>query len=151
MIFKSSNLTNFGIIYREYVQFINELLKESQLTFADSIFLCNIAINSGCSQEDIALNLHIDRAAVARSIKKMEECRFVLVSRDRNDSRKKSLELSAKGKKLYEMVNSANEERLSTLLKGCSQKNAEIFFSVLETCAKNSVDAVGKIKSPCLN
>jgi DNA-binding MarR family transcriptional regulator len=151
MIFKSSNLTNFGIIYREYVQFINELLKESQLTFADSIFLCNIAVNSGCSQEDISLNLHIDRAAVARSIKKMEECGFVLVSRDKNDSRKKILELSDNGKKLYEMVNSANEERLSTLLKGCSQKNAEIFFSVLETCAKNSVDAVGKIKSPCLN
>ena len=142
---------NFGIIYREYVSFTNELLKESDLTFSDSIFLCNIAVNSSCSQEDIAINLHIDRAAVARSVKKMEESDYVVISRDEKDSRKKQLKLSKKGSKLYEKINLANEERLSSILEGCSQKDRETFFKVLELCAKNSAESENYVKGTSKN
>ena len=65
-------IRGFGILYRTFLSYISKSLSSKDLSFSDSVFLVNIGDNEGTNQEEIANSLAIDKAAIARSVKDME-------------------------------------------------------------------------------
>ena len=130
-------ITSFGIIYRAFVDFTNDILKDSNISFSDSIFLMNIGNQPGISQENISTDLLIDRAAVARSVKSMEEKKLIRVERNSSDKRIKELYLTASGKELYQYISDKNKKRTKQLFRGSTPEEIEGFTKVLNQIREN--------------
>lgn len=99
----------FGILHRTFLDFVSKTLSEIDLLFADSIFLVNIGDIEGITQDGLAKFLAVDKAAVARSVKRMEAGGYVRIARPSTDKRAKKLYLTEKGRSLAELLNHQNE------------------------------------------
>lgn len=134
----STIIENFGILYRTFVSYTNEFLKDYDISFAQSVIIANIGNHKEISQEQISVRHSIDRAAVARNIKELEKSGYVITKRSSSDKRRKELELTADGQKIYKLITQKNAKRMKKLFKNISEKDSATFFKVLEALADSA-------------
>ncbi|MDK2904568.1 MAG: hypothetical protein PWP16_349 [Eubacteriaceae bacterium] len=97
-------IRNIGILSRTFISSLSKAMSAIDLSFSESIFLINIGENEGVNQDTIAGNLAIDKAAVARSVKSLEQKNYLLVKKLETDKRSKQLYLTAEGQIIYQQV-----------------------------------------------
>lgn len=107
-----------SIIYREHAKYINDHVKDEDLSFGLHPLLIKIYRNEGINQEQLAKDFHLNESTIARNLKKLEDKGFI----ERiPDKRKKIIKVTAKGektarkvmdydKKWDEQLNLTNEE-----------------------------------------
>lgn len=107
-----------SIIYREHAKYINDNVKDEDLSFGLHPLLIRIYRNEGINQEQLAKDFHLNESTIARNLKKLEDKGFI----ERiPDKRKKIIKVTAKGektarkvmdydKKWDEQLNLTNEE-----------------------------------------
>ena len=61
------------VLYRTYLSYANEFLKDTDVSFSESVVISNIGLAEGISQEEISVKLYIDKAAIARNVKSLEK------------------------------------------------------------------------------
>ena len=122
---------NFGILYRTFVNYSNEYLEDSDISFAQSVIIATIGNNEGISQEQISVKHFIDRAAVARNVKELEQKGYLATYKSDSDKRRKILVLSKKGKALYSLITEKNVERMERLFEGISVSDKKVFMKVM--------------------
>ena len=96
-----------SILYREHAKFINENVKEEDLSFGLHPLLINIYKNEGISQEQLAQNFHLNESTIARNLKKLED--KGLIERIK-DKRKKIIKVTPKGGKIAQKVMDYDEK-----------------------------------------
>ncbi len=90
-----------SIIYREHAKYINDNVKEEDLSFGLHPLLINIYRHEGISQEQLAQNFHLNESTITRNLKKLEDKGFI----ERiPDKRKKIIKITAKGKNTAQKV-----------------------------------------------
>lgn len=90
-----------SIIYREHAKYINDNVKEDNLSFGLHPLLVKIYRNEGISQEQLARDFHLNESTITRNIKKLEDKGFI----ERiPDKRKKIIKITQKGKVTAEKV-----------------------------------------------
>lgn len=117
----------FGVLYREFVDYTNEYLSDNDISFSESIIIANIGANDHITQEEISIKLSIDRAAIARNVKSLEQKDYIITTKSATDKRKKDLNLTAKGQELFNLISAKNQERLETLFRNVSTDDREAF------------------------
>jgi len=125
-------IRGFGILYRTFLSYISKSLSSKDLSFSDSVFLVNIGDKEGISQEEIADSLAIDKAAIARSVKNMEEKGYIRAERSTVDKRAKELYLSDSGKKLYRYMQCLHREWINHVMGDLDPNDIEIFIQTIE-------------------
>ena len=120
-----------GILYRTYLSYASDFLKDTDISFSESVVLSNVGMTQGISQEEISMYLYIDRAAIARNVKTLEKKGYVLTRRNNCDKRKKELYLTDSGQKIFEYIEAHNAERLKQLFEGISKDEIRVFQDVL--------------------
>lgn len=86
---------------RIVTQIYNQYLGKCGLTGSQfSIFRALDVLKSGTSQ-DIQRLLILDQTTLSRNLKRLINDGYILVNEDKEDRRRKNLQLSAKGKSLY--------------------------------------------------
>ena len=60
-----------GAIYRKSQLYIKAALSDRNMSFSDAMVLIYVSANPGTIQDDIGINLSIDKSVVARSIKSL--------------------------------------------------------------------------------
>ena len=90
-----------SIMYREHAKFINDNVKEEELSFGLHPILIKIYRNEGISQEELAEALHLNESTVARNLKKLEDKGFIERFKDK---RKKIIKTTPKGEKIAQKV-----------------------------------------------
>lgn len=135
---KSNIIANFGVLYRTFLAYTNEYLSGTDISFSESIVIANVGAREGITQEEISLNLAIDRAAVARNVKLLAGKDFIRIDKNEKDRRQNNLYLTDKGKELYALICNENLKRLTDLFDGISESDKEIFASVLEKIAERA-------------
>ncbi|MEE1336551.1 MarR family winged helix-turn-helix transcriptional regulator [Methanobrevibacter sp.] len=85
-----------SIIYREHAKYINEIVKEDDLSFGLHPLLIKIYRNRGISQEELAEAFHLNESTITRNLKKLEDKGFIKRIKDK---RKKIIEATSKGEK----------------------------------------------------
>lgn len=130
---------NFGILYRTYLSYISKSIATKDISFSDSVFLVNIGENEGISQEEIANALVIDKAAIARSVKSMEQKGYLISKKSASDKRAKELYLSETGKALFQYLLNLNEVWLKNVLGDLEPDEARSFAKII-----NSLSAKAK-------
>lgn len=96
-----------SLIYRRHAIFLNEKVKEFDLTFGLYPFLMELYKHDGLSQEELAKAFYLNESTVTRNLKKLEEKNLIIKTQDK---RKKIINLTDAGKEIVsKMFNYENE------------------------------------------
>ena len=87
-----------SMIARGHSIYINHHLEEFDINATQLHLLFEISHQSFLNQENIALRCNINKGAVARSIKKLEDKELVIRQIDENNRRQNKVSLTKKGK-----------------------------------------------------
>ena len=96
-----------SIIYREHAKFLNEKVKDENLSFGLFPLLIKIYKNEGIIQEQLAQSFHLNESTITRNLKKLEEKGFITRVQDK---RSKRIEITKKGEKTAKKVMDYDEE-----------------------------------------
>ena len=95
-----------SIMYREDAKYINDNVKDEELSFGLHPLLIKIYRNEGISQEELAEALHLNESTIARNLKKLEDKGFIERIKDK---RKKIIKITPKGGKIAQKVMDLDE------------------------------------------
>ncbi|PXX46381.1 DNA-binding MarR family transcriptional regulator [Hungatella effluvii] len=133
------NITHFasygGVFFRKSQTYMTAAFKEMGLSFLEGIILINVCENPGAIQEQIAYNLALDVAAVARCLKQMESRTLIRREIDVNNQRTKKTYATDLG--------SVNKETLDTIMQ---QWNNALFESLTDEEVHNIVNTLLKLR-----
>ena len=90
-----------SIIYREHAKYINDNVKDEDLSFGLHPLLIKIYRNEGINQEQLARDFHLNESTITRNLKKLEDKGFIERIKDK---RKKIIKVTPKGEKIAKKV-----------------------------------------------
>lgn len=90
-----------SIIYREHAKYINDNVKDENLSFGLHPLLIKIYRNEGINQEQLARDFHLNESTITRNLKKLEDKGFIERIKDK---RKKIIKVTPKGEKIAKKV-----------------------------------------------
>ena len=96
-----------SIIYREHAKYLNDKVKNDNLSFGLYPLLIRIYHNDGIIQEQLAQDFHLNESTIARNLKKLEEKGFI---KRIPDKRAKRIRITDEGMKTARKVMDIDEE-----------------------------------------
>ena len=105
-----------SIIYREHAKYLNEKVKDEDLSFGLFPLLIAIYKNEGIIQEQLAQNFHLNESTITRNLKKLEDKGFI---KRIPDKRTKRIEVTNKGGETAQKVMDYDEvwdERIKKII-----------------------------------
>ena len=90
-----------SILYREHAKYINDNVKDEDLSFGLHPLLIKIYRNEGINQEQLARDFHLNESTITRNLKKLEDKGFIERIKDK---RKKIIKLTPKGERIAQKV-----------------------------------------------
>ena len=96
-----------SIIYREHAKYLNEKVKDEDLSFGLYPLLIKIYQTDGIIQEQLAQIFHLNESTITRNLKKLEEKGFITRIPDK---RTKRVEVTKKGARTAKKVMDYDEE-----------------------------------------
>ncbi|MBR2142508.1 MarR family transcriptional regulator [Anaerovibrio sp.] len=135
MDYLSASLS-FGIVRRRIQALVVEASMDLGLTYAEFSMLLILFDREGCSQDDMTAYLHVDKAAITRVIKKLEERGYIYRQQDTTDRRLKRLYLTDEGRKIEKRIKDIVRRILNYLSEGYSQKETDLIIKCLHDMAQ---------------
>ena len=80
-----------GAIYRKSQLYLKAALSDRNMSFSEAMVLIYVSANPGTIQDDIGINLSIDKSVVARSIKTLEASGLLTRTEDVSNQRVKKV------------------------------------------------------------
>jgi DNA-binding MarR family transcriptional regulator len=99
-----------------------------------------LASKPNINGNQVASYLGTDKAAISRSLRRLEKLRWVSLSQDKNDSRSRTIQLSSAGLTAHDEIIKVALDREKRLLSTLSAEEREIFIR----CLQKLRGAVGK-------
>ena len=96
-----------SIIYREHAKYLNEKVKDEDLSFGLFPLLIKIYKNKGIIQEQLAKSFHLNESTITRNLKKLEDKGFI---KRIPEKRTKKIEVTPKGAKTAQKIMDYDEE-----------------------------------------
>ena len=93
-----------SILHNQKNSYMNVQLKEFGLSHGQAITLKIIYEENNIKQEDLNKRLQIDKSAVTRILKTLEDKGFIIKKTSKEDKRNHVLSLTSKGKELYPKI-----------------------------------------------
>ncbi|WP_373352960.1 MarR family winged helix-turn-helix transcriptional regulator [Pseudoroseicyclus sp. CXY001] len=122
-----------SVVYDDYVA-------EHGLTRARWWTLMHVGENEGASQTSIAAMLGTGRAAAGRQISKMEALGLIERRSDPNDSRVRTVYLTAKGRELLEPMEHAGYVLFAKFFRGFEEAEEKTLVQFLDRLKANAAE-----------
>jgi DNA-binding MarR family transcriptional regulator len=133
----TSNLREIGMIARALDSISNLEFKAIDLTKGQYLYLARIAENPGIIQEELSEMIMVDRTTVARAVKKLLADGMV-VKRDSAENLKiKHLEVTDKGRELYDVIKRENDYSEKVALQGFTADEVQTLNGLLHRMREN--------------
>ena len=87
---------NMGILNRQFNMFINSELKGKNINATEFMYIGYLYENDGITQDDLAKEFLVDKAAITRTLKNMEDKGFIRRERSDTDGRERRIYLTDK-------------------------------------------------------
>lgn len=125
-----------SILHREHAKYINDHVKEEELSFGLHPLLIAIYENEGINQEKLARTFHLNESTITRNLKKLEDKGFI----ERiPDKRKKIIRVTSKGKKTAQKVMDFDEKWDEKLKKNLTKEEYGNFLKTLRKITEELV------------
>ena len=99
-----------GDLFYTYTNYLNNALKEMDITISQARVLLVLAKNDGVSIDFLANKTNIGKSSITKSVKILEKKEFLTKEIDSDDNRKKIIKITSKGKEIQKFVFKTNEE-----------------------------------------
>ena len=119
-----------SLLHREHAKYINEHVKEEDLSFGLHPLLIIIYEQEGINQEKLAEILHLNESTITRNLKKLEFKGFIERVKDK---RKKIMKVTPKGKKTAQKVIDYDYEWEEEFKHNFTEEEYNDFLKSLET------------------
>ena len=119
---------NIGILNRQFNIFLNRELAGTELNATEFMYIGYLYQHDGIMQDELAREFWVDRAAITRTLKNMEEKGFVERVRSKKDGRQRRIYLTEKACGYEKLAESIQEKYISAagdLLDGQKQQEIE--------------------------
>ncbi len=117
-----------SILYREHAKYINDNVKEEELSFGLHPLLIAIYENEGINQEKLAQTFHLNESTITRNLKKLEDKGFI----ERiPDKRKKIIKITSKGKNAAQRVMDFDEKWDEKIKRNLTTEEYDNFLKTL--------------------
>ena len=130
MLFDENTPTSpfISVIHREHGKYINEKVKEEDLSFGIYPLLIHVYKNEGIIQEDMAKTFHLNESTITRNLKKLEDKGFI----ERiPEKRTKIIKTTDKGKITVQNVMDYDEKWEEKIRKNLSKEEYNTFKEIL--------------------
>lgn len=101
---------NINILYRQFNLFLNHELSGVELNSTDLMYLGTLFIEDGVTQDDLAKDFCVDKAATARSMQNLEKKGIIIRKPDETDRRAKRVYLTDKAYKYKPLMESIQKK-----------------------------------------
>jgi DNA-binding MarR family transcriptional regulator len=126
-------------IHRNFHIYLHHQLGDYHLGSGQVHFLMMLYTHERINQETLANHLHIDKATVARAIKKLEQEGYILRKKDESDRRSNNIFLTEKAKQLRPKIKSILRYWTQQLLEGIEEEDQDHLFILLEKITMNAM------------
>ena len=110
-----------SILHNQKNSYMNVQLKEIGLSHGQAIALKIIYEENNIKQEDLNKRLQIDKSAVTRILKTLEDKQLIIKETSQEDKRNHILSLTSNGKMLYPQIKNVIKETTEVMLKDIDQ------------------------------
>lgn len=129
---------NIGILCRQLNIFLNRELCEYDVTASEIMYLGSLFLRDGVSQEELAKEFCVDKAAVTRTIATLENKGLVIRKSSETDKRSKNVFLTKEAYKYKDILNDIQEKWYEEALCGIDSVSITSFAIDLETISNNT-------------
>jgi DNA-binding MarR family transcriptional regulator len=127
-----------SIIHRHGSMYINRKLNKYGISSGQHAYLLYVNDFDGCNQEDIVRIFKIDKANVARAVKKLVDEGYIEKKVNSKDNRSNTLNITDKGLKIITKIEKTLSEWKNILTNGLTDDQMNITFQTLEKMAENA-------------
>lgn len=131
---------------RNIKRFLSYHLDEYSLGDGQFGILYEIAGNEGISQEQISKNRNVDKATIAKAVKKLIDNDYIYRVKDKQDKRAYCLYCTEKGIKFIPEIKRIIILENATVTKGFTQEEVDLLSHLLERVTTNIDDFFEKEK-----
>ena len=120
-----------SILHNQKNSYMNVQLKEIGLSHGQAIALKIIYEENNIKQEDLNKRLQIDKSAVTRILKTLEDKQLIIKETSQEDKRNHILSLTSNGKMLYPQIKNVIKETTEVMLKDIDQNQQLLLEELL--------------------
>ena len=115
----------FNRFYTNIIGLLDKHVLNSNYSLPEVRIMFELYNNSGLTASDIINLIDIDKGYLSRILKKFEKNKLIDRASSATDKRAVFLQLSARGRKEFEVLNSASDKQVEALLKDLSDKECQ--------------------------
>ncbi len=125
-----------SILYREHAKYLNEKVKDEDLSFGLFPLLIKIYKHQGIIQEELAQSFHLNESTITRNLKKLEDKGFI---KRIPDKRTKRIEITEKGMKTAQKVMDYDDEWDDNIKKIIGDEEYNNFLNTLKKISEELI------------
>ncbi len=129
---------NISIIYRQINLFLNHELEETGISAMELMYLSSLYQKDGVTQDDLAQEYCIDKAATARAIQGMEKKGLITRRTSSTDNRAKIVCLTQKANTYMAPVQEIQQKWIDEVQKDLTEEELKTFTLVLSVIAQKA-------------
>lgn len=133
-----------SILHNQKNSYMNVQLKEIGLSHGQATALKIIYEENNIKQEDLNKRLQIDKSAVTRILKTLEDKQLIIKETSQEDKRNHILSLTSNGKMLYPQIKNVIKETTEVMLKDIDQNQQLLLEELLLKMKMNLEDTYEK-------
>lgn len=133
-----------SMIHRTHMMFINDKIKQMDITAGQIPFLMVLSREEGITQDELAAHFHIDKGTVARALRKLEDKKYLSREIDPENRRRHLIYLTKKGKDTVPKIIGVDKEWEHSMRSKISDDEYNYIFNSLKKMALNCLEKVDK-------
>lgn len=133
---------NLAIISRYSTLFAMKKLQKFDIGYSEYGVLMYLAANEHTNQEAISQHYSINKGAIAKTVKKLEDKKFVNRQTNKKNQREKIITLTELGKSIIEEMQTLQNEWNDLLLQGITSEEIELFIKLIGKVSQNAANYI---------
>lgn len=128
------------VLYRKSQSCLNIALNKYNLTTAEQPIFTALQRHDGAAQEKLSSLISVDKAAVARAVKSLEEKGYVRRVQDEHDKRQNRVFLTDRGKEYWPKIKQELGRFNGLLTQNIDKNSLDIIYNALLKMEENAVN-----------
>ena len=127
-----------SILFRQLNLYFNRQLSGISISATELLYLSSLYTKDGISQDDLAQEYSIDKAAVTRTLQLMEKKGLIIRKTDHADKRAKKLFLTDKAKSLETELREIQAKWICAMTKGMEKSAIDSFSKQIDNMVERA-------------
>jgi DNA-binding MarR family transcriptional regulator len=121
-------IRSFNRFYTNIIGLLDRHILNSSYSLIEARILFELYDKHSLTASDIITLIDIDKGYLSRTLKKFENNKLISKTDSSNDKRANAVKLSAKGRKEYELLNSASNKQVGDIFKNLSDEECDLLI-----------------------